>query len=97
MGYIYKQTERGEYPLWTVGTYDSGQWDSESDHSKEEEAAERARYLNGGNTLTPLQKVAPDLLEALEKAVYDLETVDGLGLDRIVLNMKDAIKKAKGE
>lgn len=67
MGYIYKQTERGEYPLWTVGTYDSGEWETDSDHSKEEEAAERARYLNGGNVLTPVQKMSQEILETLIK------------------------------
>lgn len=46
--YVYKQTERGEYPLWTVGFYTpSGEWEAESDHSSKDEAAERVAYLNG--------------------------------------------------
>jgi len=44
--YVYKQTEPG---LWTVGFFDpAGQWHAESDHSTSEAAAERVRYLNGG-------------------------------------------------
>lgn len=44
--YVYKRTEPG---LWTVGFYDpKGVWFPESDHDKEEEAAKRVHYLNGG-------------------------------------------------
>lgn len=46
--YVYIESERN---LWTVGFYrPDGEWVSESDHSKREEAAKRVRYLNGGAT-----------------------------------------------
>lgn len=45
--YIYKKTES---QLWTVGFYDpDGDFNAASDHSSEQEAAERVHYLNGGN------------------------------------------------
>jgi hypothetical protein len=46
MGWIYKQTERGQYPLWTVGT-DEDDWQTDSDHDTRESAANRCAYLNG--------------------------------------------------
>ena len=47
--WVYKQTEFGEYPLWTVGFFDPlGNWNSESDQDSSEEAAKRVHYLNGG-------------------------------------------------
>jgi hypothetical protein len=46
--WVYKQTEPG---LWTVGFYDpEGKWHPDSDWDDWERAAERVRYLNGGNT-----------------------------------------------
>lgn len=45
MGYTYKRTEP---TLWTVGTYDGGSWEPESDHGSEHEAADRVIVLNGG-------------------------------------------------
>ncbi len=51
--YIYKQTERGQYPLWTVGYIDrDGDFNPESDHSSKDEAADRTHWLNGGNLTT---------------------------------------------
>lgn len=46
MSYVYKQTEPR---LWTVGTYDGGEWEPESDHDSPEAAAARVHYLNGGS------------------------------------------------
>lgn len=46
MSHTYKRTEPG---LWTVGTYDSGKWEPESDHGSEKEAARRAAWLNGAS------------------------------------------------
>lgn len=43
--YVYQQFEPG---LWTVGSYDSGKWEPESDHDSEQKAASRVRFLNGG-------------------------------------------------
>ena len=49
MSWVYIQSERGDYPLWTVGHYDpAGKWQPESDHGTAEEAAARVRELNGG-------------------------------------------------
>jgi len=40
---------RTEPRLWTVGFYDpSGKFQTDSDHSDREEAAQRVHYLNGG-------------------------------------------------
>ncbi len=46
--YVYIQSEKGDYPLWTVGFYQDGKWNPESDHSDREEAAKRTAWLNGG-------------------------------------------------
>lgn len=47
--YVYLKSEPG---LWTVGFYDpSGDWQPESDHTKQEEAANRAAFLNGQRSL----------------------------------------------
>lgn len=44
--YVYIQSERN---LYTVGFYNpDGKWQPESDHDTSEEAANRVRYLNGG-------------------------------------------------
>lgn len=65
--YYYKQTERGEYPLWTVGINDDdGRFDPESDHNSKEEAAKRVRYLNGGEMPAEL-KEAPGQLTKRER------------------------------
>ena len=46
--YILSETGPGGW-LWTVGFYKpNGNWEADSDHSVQEEAAERVRFLNGG-------------------------------------------------
>ncbi|MEW5251774.1 hypothetical protein [Microbulbifer sp. 2201CG32-9] len=46
--YVYKKMES---ELWTVGFYTpDGQWEPESDHSSQEDAANRVFQLNGGFT-----------------------------------------------
>lgn len=46
--YVYIQSEKGEYSLWTVGFYDpDGNWQPESDHKSAEEAAKQVAWLNG--------------------------------------------------
>lgn len=46
MMYVYWQSEPN---LWTVGYYSpDGMRHPESDHSSQEQAAERVHYLNGG-------------------------------------------------
>jgi len=48
--YIHSDTDQYGQWLWTVGFYaPDGTFQPESDHSKQEEAAERVHYLNGGN------------------------------------------------
>jgi len=60
--YVYKQTEHNP-DLFTVGFYDpSGKWEAESDYSSSEEAAERVRYLNGGEIEKPVLR--PDTIFA---------------------------------
>ncbi len=64
MTYEYKRTEEN---LWTVGTYSGGGvWGPESDHGSPEEAAERARYLNGGNATVSQSEITLELCDALE-------------------------------
>jgi hypothetical protein len=48
MSYIYKQTEFGQHSVFTVGTYQSGEWIPESDHGNTIAASKRVHYLNGG-------------------------------------------------
>lgn len=44
--WVYIRSEPG---LWTTGFYDpDGHWCSDADFSKQEEAAMRVHYLNGG-------------------------------------------------
>lgn len=53
-GYVYLRAER---QLWTVGYYEpNGTWNPESDHGTVNEAAERVRYLNGGEVHQLTQK-----------------------------------------
>jgi hypothetical protein len=41
---------RSEQSLYTVGFYSpDGEWNTDSDWGSREEAAERVRWLNGGN------------------------------------------------
>jgi hypothetical protein len=45
--YVYRRTEPS---LWTVGFYaPDGEWHTDSDHPNRELAAQRVRYLHGGN------------------------------------------------
>lgn len=47
--YVYIKSERY---LWTVGFYKpNGEFEPESDHDSQEKAAQRVRFLNGGNEL----------------------------------------------
>jgi len=47
--YVYKDDQQ-DFGCYTVGYYDpQGNWHPESDHDTAEQAAERVRYLNGGN------------------------------------------------
>ena len=49
--FVYIQSEHHTFGgLWTVGFFKpSGEWISVSDHDVEQQAADRAHYLNGGN------------------------------------------------
>lgn len=63
--YIYRQTEFGEYSLWTVGFYlPDGKWNPESDHSDSEEAAKRVHWLNGGTSQDETTKGVIEILKA---------------------------------
>lgn len=59
MAHTYINSESG---LWTVGTYDGGRWEAESDHDTPEKAAAHVHYLNGGNPAYDL------LVDALKEA-----------------------------
>jgi hypothetical protein len=39
--------KQSESNLWTVGSYDGGEWEPESDHRTAEAAADHCAYLNG--------------------------------------------------
>ena len=48
MSYVYIKSEPR---LWTVGFYrPCGDWEPDSDHSSQDEAADRVHFLNGGDT-----------------------------------------------
>ena len=64
--YTYKRTEFSPFELYTVGTYDSGEWEPESDHSTKDEAAKRVNYLNGGH-LETLKAEIKSLIEHVEQ------------------------------
>lgn len=50
--YTYKRTEFSPHELYTVGTYDSGKWEPESDHNTADEAVKRTAFLNGSSLPT---------------------------------------------
>lgn len=54
--WVYIQSE---LTLWTVGFYDpQGKWEPESDHSSEDAAADRVRWLNGEDLVDTLEDIA---------------------------------------
>lgn len=52
MSYVYIESRSEE--LWTVGFYGPDGWIPESDHDKQEDAAARVHYLNGGVNVEPI-------------------------------------------
>jgi hypothetical protein len=71
-GYVYIRSETG---LWTVGFYDpAGKWQPESDHGSSEEAAERARHLNGG---APASVEGTELFAKIKKSSEYYHQHDG--------------------
>lgn len=73
MAHTYINSEPG---LWTVGTYDSGRWDAESDHTTPEKAAARVHYLNGGNATFNLLAVAlKDCVSVMERELNGLAVI----------------------
>jgi hypothetical protein len=75
--YVYIKSESasilnipGASDLYTVGFYNhDGSWESESDHSTAEKAAERVHWLNGGGGIeinANLIEAAPELFAQLE-------------------------------
>lgn len=62
------------------------------------EASEKSGYIAGATRENErMAELLKDTVTALEIVVREIETLDGLGLDRIVLKMKAAIEKAKGK
>lgn len=52
--WVYRQTERGGHPVWTVGFYSPDKvWHSDRDFSTREEAARRCAWLNGSSKESP--------------------------------------------
>jgi len=65
-----------DHDLWTTGFYDpEGKWHPESDHSTEEEATERARYLNGGNDSSEVERLQAEVKE-LKELLMDYASSD---------------------
>ncbi len=63
--YLYKQSEP---QLWTVGIYVGEKFEPESDHDSAEEAADRVRYLNGGEPRTKFtDEDVRELMERMSK------------------------------
>lgn len=71
MSFVYINSEPG---LWTVGHYDSGSWNSVSDHASETEAADRVHYLNGGSKpgMTPVAFMGFDPLNIVKGATLPM-------------------------
>jgi hypothetical protein len=91
MSYAYIRSEPG---LWTVGHYDGGgRWEPESDHAKEELAAARVHYLNGGNP------AHDQLVETMQqvRAFIVMANGDKAPLPREALRRIDAALAAAGE
>jgi hypothetical protein len=66
-GYVYIPKRPGD-PA-TVGFYKpDGEWVPESDHVTDEQAADRVRWLNGGNE-TGLQRAIEECFESLERTI----------------------------
>lgn len=98
-GYVYIESEPG---LWTVGHYAPGgsgpdrNFHPDSDHEREEAAAARVHYLNGG--YHPQAEMIPDLL-TIARAYVELgelvNETDG-GIDGLTLpGLPDAIAHAR--
>lgn len=81
MSYVYIQSEPG---LWTVGHYDGGKWEPESDHDSTDAAANRAAKLNGGGGADE------DLRDLLREAVQYLDGHGG-GAGRLAERIRDAL------
>jgi hypothetical protein len=64
---------KSEPNLFTVGFYDpSGKWQTDSDHSSKEDAAERCSFLNGNRDEVRLRELNVELVKALIKAEHYL-------------------------
>lgn len=91
--YVYKQSEP---QLWTVGTYVGEKFEPESDHDSVEEAAERVRYLNGGEIAPPkdvgkTRFTDEDVLELAEK----LSALELRNMKLVVTGLGDLSEKIK--
>ena len=85
--WVYIESEKG---LWTVGFYDpSGEWHPESDHADREEAAKKVHYLNGGKIAA-----APELLDALQKLVIQVQQDCSIGSDPKFYEMLEVHQQA---
>lgn len=88
MSYYYIQSERGDHPLWTVGHDHGDGFEPESDHSKEEDAAARVHWLNGGGP-----RPAPPAPAKGDSETRLLATVDQC--DELIAALRQAKKDAK--
>ena len=105
--YHYKQTaseadlEWKASGIWTVGHYEGDQWQPESDHGSEKEAAARTQFLNGDPEAYGGRKGADARLsELLEVAITTLAELEdprliAVAIPRMRDNLRAAIAKAE--
>ncbi len=94
--YTYKRTEFSPFELYTVGTHDSGKWESESDHNTKEEAAKRVHYLNGGTNIQ-LLKALKEILQILRAGITNKKDQKEFDNSPVVKSALEAVQKAESE
>ena len=62
--WIYLETERAA--VYTVGHYNRGNFEAESDHDTRADASQRVNFLNGGN-VSDLEHITTQLENIVEK------------------------------
>ena len=75
--YVYIQSDP---ELWTVGFYTpTDEWKPESDHSIQEEAANRVAFLNGNNHQKQIDEIHDELAEMgarMDNIMINADVVD---------------------
>jgi hypothetical protein len=88
MNYVYLHSEKAGYDpetgaswgnLWTVGHYATDEngkdiWHPESDHEKEEAAAERVAFLNGAGTSSDAEVIEAACKETAKNVSEEIKS-----------------------